>query len=117
MTEKKFYHHETEGKAKWMFLRNHFRNMANAPLDVKFKDRSDPPGKRGFPLLLTEANDLWNHPYDIYIDPETKSEIWVIGGDAHCHTEEKLGRYKEGVVLYCKPEHKGDLIGKISKEV
>jgi hypothetical protein len=115
MTEKKFYRHETEGKAKWMFLRNHFRNMANAPLDVKFKNKSDPPGKTGFPLLLAEKNDLYNHPYDIYIDPKTNSEIWVIGRHAHCHVGKDLGVYDEGIVLYCEPEHEKDLAGRISR--
>jgi hypothetical protein len=71
----------------------------------------------GFPFDLAERNGLYTHPYDIYIDPKTNSEIWVMGGDAHCHTEEELGRYKEGVVLYCEPEHKEDLIGRISKAV
>lgn len=105
MPEKQFYDYETEGGTGLMFPRNHLRNMFNARAVI------------GFPFALTERNDLYNHPYDIYTDPETSSSIWVIGGDAHSHVGKKLGKYKEGVVLYCKPEHKEDLIRRISKEV
>ncbi|MCD4771611.1 hypothetical protein K8R30_04335 [archaeon] len=105
MTEKQFFDYETEGGTGLMFPRNHLRNMLKAQATI------------GFPFNLVEKNGLYTHPYDIYSDPKTNSRIWVIGGDAHCHTKEKLARYKEGIVLYCKPEHKEDLIKRISKEV
>ncbi|MBS3088133.1 hypothetical protein J4226_06070 [Candidatus Pacearchaeota archaeon] len=100
MEEKRFFEYE---KGEIKFPRNHFRNMSRA------KDLL------GFPFDLIEKNSFYTHPYDIYSDPQTDSYIWTIGGDAHCHTEKELGKYKEGIVLYCKPEDKEALIKRISK--
>ena len=105
MEEKQFYDFETEDGTGLMFPRNHLRNISKMGAIL------------GFPFNLTEANNLYTHPYDIYTDPKTNSSIWAIGGDAHCHTKEKLARYKEAIVLYCKPEHKEDLIRRISKAI
>jgi hypothetical protein len=105
MTKKQFFDYESSGRTGLMFPRNHFRNMSRAKSII------------GFPFELEEANNLYNHPYDVYSDPETDSYIWVIGNSAHCHVREKLGRYKEGIVIHCKPKDKDELIKKISKVV
>jgi len=105
MTEKQFYDYEAEGGTGLMSPRNHLRNISKY---------------LGFvtcPFQLTEANDLYAHPYDIYHEEKTNSHIWVIGGDAHCHVGEELGKYEEAIVLYCKPEDKENLIKDISKVV
>jgi len=88
--------------------------MAGAPLDVKFKDKSNPLREKGFPFILKEQNNPHKHPWDVYIDPVTSSEIWVIGREAHCCFKKDLV-YDEGIVLYCKPEHQKDLVKRISR--
>lgn len=103
MTEKTFFDYEIKDKTGMMFIRNQFRNMFNVKYSVRF------------PFDLTEKNDLQSHPYDIYTDPKTDSEIWVMGNDAHCHVGGKQWEYKEGIFIYCEPKQKKGLIKKISK--
>ena len=105
MTERQFFEYETNGKAGEMFIRNHFRNMFNVKASVKAR----------FSFDLTKANGLHSHPYDIYTDPKTGSEIWVLGNEAHCHVGKELGKYDEGIVLYCKPKDKKGLLKRVSK--
>jgi len=103
MTEKHFFNCEVKSKKGEMFIRNHFRNSFHVKAASKF------------PFDLKEMSDPYNHPYDVYTDPKTGSEIWVIGREPHCNTKEEPEKYEEGVVLYCEPKHKKGLIKKVSK--
>jgi hypothetical protein len=101
MTEKTFSDYEIKDKTGLMFIRNQFRNKFNVKDSVRF------------PFDLKEKNDLQSHPYDIYTDPKTNSEIWVMGNDAHCHVGGR--EYEEGIFMYCEPKHEKGLIKRISK--
>lgn len=105
MEERKLFDYETESGRKPMFPRNNFRNQVGMGAIL------------GFPFQMEEANNLYNHPYDVYQDSETNSQILVVEGDAHCHAYGKTAVYEEGIVLNCKPEHKEELIKKISRAI
>ncbi len=98
MEEKQFFEYETESGKEIKNSKMHFRNMAGVGSLV------------GFPFELVEANGLYDHPYDIYSDPETGSYLWAIGGDAHCHTEEKVAIYKGEITLLREQENKRQFV-------
>lgn len=95
----KFFDYETESKQNVVFPRNHFRNMHNLGSLV------------GFNFEIVERGKV----YDIYSEPKTKALIYVVGGDAHCHKENQLGRYQEGIAVLCEEKDKEELIKEITK--
>ena len=97
---KKFFDYEIESGQNLVFPKNHFRNLCNLGEIV------------GFDFEIVEFNKL---AYDIYSDSKTGALIYVIGGDEHCHTKNKLRRYQEGIAIFCEEKDKEEIIKKITK--
>lgn len=103
MTER-WYDFETETGRELVCPRINFRNM-----------RGGIGSLMGFSLKPVELNDLYKHPFDIYSFKD--AEIIVMGGDAHCHTEEKLAKYKDSIAFFCDEKDKEKVIKEIEKNL
>ena len=125
---KKFYDYETESGNKLMSPRMHFRNMNNLGglLGFPFKLIPSKMSREQTQHIFIEdedglkyatANDpsIYQEPYDAYSYKNNK--IFVIGGDAHCHVGEELGKYQEGIIFSCEDADKEEIIKQIKKVV
>ena len=97
---KTWYEYETESGNKLMNPRMNFRNMNRT-------------GGINFPFNLTKPGDLYAEYKDIYSYKD--SEIVVVGGDAHCHEGEELGKYQEGIAFFCEETNKEEIIEQIRR--
>jgi len=103
---RKFFDYETESKKRLIFPRIHFRSMSRAEGEIGFEFEMIGP------FIHSEFH---SKSYDVYSDSKTNALIYVIGGDAHCHTEERKGRYQEGIAILCEEKDKKRLIRRITK--